>query len=194
MLAIVKAKRKGGNRLQSMDEIYQAYAQTVYRYLFSLTQDPDLAEELTQETFYQAIRCIHRFDGSCKISTWLCAIAKNQLSVYYRKHPITEALPSTGIPAPHGSPTQHTASCHRNWQNLAASAESTVLSEISRIELLKKLHNCPEPFREILYLRIFGNLSFKEIGTIIGKTENWTRVTYYRGKEKLRKELERDET
>lgn len=180
--------------MQSMDEIYQAYAQTVYRYLFSLTQNPDLAEELTQETFYQAIRSIHRFDGSCKISTWLCAIAKNQLSVYYRKHPTTEELPNTGIPAPHGTSARHTTSYNRNSQNLTASAEAAVLSEIGRIELLKRLHNCPEPFREILYLRIFGNLSFREIGTIIGKTENWTRVTYYRGKEKLRKELERDET
>ena len=61
------------------------------------------------------------------------------------------------------------------------------------IELMKKLHGCPEPFREILYLRIFGGLSFKEIGEIMGQTENWARVTYYRGKEKLRKEIDENE-
>ena len=64
---------------------------------------------------------------------------------------------------------------------------------MGRIELMKKLHGCPEPFREILYLRIFGGLSFKEIGEIMGKTENWARVTYYRGKEKLRKEIDDNE-
>lgn len=158
--------------MQSMDEIYQTYAQMVYRYLFSQTQNHELAEELTQETFYQAIRSIHRFDGSSKISTWLCAIAKNQLHVYYRKNPIMAELPTT---------------------DTAASAECDVFDHINHMELLKKLHNCPEPFREILYLRIFGNLSFQEIGTILGKTENWARVTYYRGKEKLRKEIEKDE-
>ena len=70
--------------MQSMEEIYQQYAQTVYRYLFSLVRDPDLAEELTQETFYQAIRSIDRYDASCKITTWLCAIAKNALRTHRR--------------------------------------------------------------------------------------------------------------
>lgn len=159
--------------MQSMEEIYQKYAQTVYRYLFSLTQNHHLSEELTQETFYQAIRSIDRYDGSCKISTWLCAIAKNQLQVYRRKHPVVE-----------------------EWEandGVALSAEKDALMQASRIDILKKLHECPEPFREILYLRIFGNLSFREIGEILGKTENWARVTFYRGKEKLRKEFEQDE-
>ena len=58
---------------------------------------------------------------------------------------------------------------------------------------MRKLHSCPEPFREILYLRIFGGLSFKEIGEIMGKTENWARVSYYRAKERLKKEVEKNE-
>ena len=65
--------------MQPMEEIYQEYARTVFKYLLSKTHDEDLAEELTQETFYQALKSIDRFDESCKISTWLCAIAKNQL-------------------------------------------------------------------------------------------------------------------
>ena len=76
----------------------------------------------------------------------------------------------------------------------SASAESQAIDAVTRVELMKKLHVCPEPFREVLYLRIFGNLSFREIGEIMEKTENWARVTFYRGKEKLRKELEEDET
>lgn len=159
--------------MQTMDEIYQEYAQTVYRYLLSRTHDPDVSEELTQETFCQAVRTIGRYDESCRISTWLCAIAKNLLRAYLRKHPPLESLEDHAL--------------------ISRSAESDALGELGKIELMKRLHACPEPFREILYLRIFGDLSFKEIGEIMGQTENWARVTFYRGKEKLRKELTDDE-
>lgn len=159
--------------MQSMDEIYQKYARMVYKYLMSLVHNSDLAEELTQETFYQAIRSIERFDGSCQISTWLCAIAKHQFLSYQRKHPPLESL--------------------ENYDQISESVEKEVFDSVKRIELLKKLHLCPEPFREILYLRIFGNLTFREIGEIMGRTENWARVTFYRGKEKLRKEIVKDE-
>ena len=156
--------------MESMEEIYRSYADTVYRYLLAQTRDEDLAEDLTQETFVQAIRCIGKYDGSCKLSTWLCAIAKNQWLVWLRKHPpavpIEDAEPET------------------------SSAEAEVLEQTERMELLKLLHACPEPYRETIYLRIYGNLSFAQIGEIMGKTENWARVTFYRGKERLRKELE----
>ena len=159
--------------MQSMDEIYQKYARTVYKYLLSLTHSSDLAEELTQETFYQAVRSIKHFNGSCSISTWLCAIAKNQLLSYQRKNPAFENLDDC---------TQQ-----------VSPAEQEVFDSVNRVELLKRLHLCPEPFREVLYLRIFGNLSFKEIGEIMGRTENWARVTFYRGKEKLRKGILEDD-
>ena len=155
--------------MQDMEQIYQEYAQTVYKYLFSKTHDPDLAEELTQETFYQALKGIDRFDGSCKVSTWLCAIAKNQLSAYWRKYSKQENIEDTDI--------------------ATESVEQDVLAGLARVELMKQLHSCPEPFREVMYLRIFGNLSFREIGEIMGKTENWARVTFYRGKEMLKKGL-----
>ena len=71
--------------MQDMDAVYRQHAQTVFKYLMSLTHDADLAEELTQETFYQAVRSIDRFDESCKITTWLCAIAKNQYFAYAEK-------------------------------------------------------------------------------------------------------------
>ena len=161
--------------MKSMDEIYQKYAKLVYRYLLSKTRHPDLAEELTQETFYQAVRRIHKFDGSCKISTWLCAIAKNQMIAYQRKHP--EALEfDESVLA--GEPDM-----------TADSAERQALQSENRVEIMRALHLCQEPYREVLYLRIFGNLSFREIGEIMEKTENWARVTYYRGREKLREKL-----
>lgn len=81
-----------GKCVQSINEIYQQYAQTVFKYLMTLTHSVDIAEELTQETFYQATKSIDRFDQSCKITTWLCAIARNNFLAYQRKHPAMEDL------------------------------------------------------------------------------------------------------
>ncbi len=152
-----------------MEVIYQQHAQTVYRYLLSLTRDEDLSEELTQETFYQAIRSSGRYDGSCKITTWLCAIAKNVLQSYRRKHPSHEDLETADLVSP--------------------SAEQEADLTLSRVDLMRSVHALPEPYREVLYLRLFGDLPFREIGDIFGKPENWARVTFYRGKERLRKEF-----
>ena len=157
--------------MQSMDEIYQQYAQTVYGFLLAQTREENLAEELTQETFYQAIRTSDRFDESCKVSTWLCAIAKNVLFTYRRKHPVTEEMDET-LPA-------------------GASTENESLGNLRSMEVLRLLHGLPEPGREVMYLRVFGGLSFAEIGEVHGKSENWARVTFYRAKEKLRKDVEK---
>lgn len=156
----------------TIEDIYKAHSQTAYRYLLTLTHDAELSEELTQETFYQAIRSIERFDKSCKISTWLCAIAKNTLQTYRRKHPITSELDELST--------------------ITNSTESDVIARMNHIELLKKMHSLDETTREVLYLRLFGDLSFREIGDILSKTENWARVTFYRGKEKLKKEMTMD--
>ena len=159
--------------MQSMDEIYQEYAQTVYKYLISKTHNEDLAEELTQETFCQAIKSIGRFDGKSKVSTWLCGIAKNLYLAYLRKHPAHEDIDEVDISVD--------------------SAEKEALENLGKVELLKKLHDLEEPYREVTYLRAFGGLSFAEIGEVLGKSENWARVTFYRGKEKLRKEVQENE-
>ena len=188
--------------MQSLEEIYQKYALRVYKYLLSLCHNEDVAEEITQETFYQAVKCIDRFDGSCHISTWLCAIAKNQFLAYQRKNPVMDSMDDMQgriVLNDSGSRTRtigESGTSETNAQGsnrLSKSAEETVMQTFDRIELMKKLHLCPEPFREVLYLRIFGNLSFREIGEIMGKTENWARVTFYRGKEKLRKEMGENE-
>ena len=158
----------------SMDELYRAHANMIYRYLLALSGDVHTAEELTQETFYQAVRCIDRYDGSCKETTWLCAIAKNLYQAWQRKHwreteVLEDSLPSDKTP------------------------ESDVLHRLEYLELLQQIHTLEEPVREVLYLRLFGQLSFREIGEVLHKSENWARVTFYRGKEKLKKELNRND-
>ena len=166
--------------MQSMEEIYRRHAQTVYRYLCSLTGDEDLSEELTQETFAQAVSSIGRFDGSCKISTWLCAIAKNQLMAYRRRHPLQDSLDelSENGAAPVGT---------------APSPEAETLAAERKRRLYAAIHESPEPAREVLYLRLLGGLSFREIGDVLGQSENWARVIFYRGKEKLKGKVRDDE-
>ncbi len=152
--------------MQDMEEIYRQYARTVYRYLASLCHDPDLAEELTQETFCQAIRSVGSYDGACRMSTWLCGIAKNVLRTHLRKHPPAEPIDELPLSVP--------------------SAEAEAVSGEERLRLLRRLHALPEPGREVVYLRVFGDLSFREIGEVLNRTENWARVTFYRAKERLK--------
>ena len=152
----------------SMDEVYRAHAQTVYRYLFSLTHDAALSEELTQDTFYQAVKSADRFDGSCKVSVWLCQIAKHLWYQHLRKTNRETELPEEAeLP-------------------LMPSAEEEAVSRSGQLDMLRRVHELPEPGREVVYLRAFGGLSFREIGDVLGKTETWARVTFYRGKERLK--------
>ena len=72
----------------------------------------------------------------------------------------------------------------------STSAETEALSNLSRVDLLRKIHNLSDPYKEVMYLRVFGDLSFAEIGEVLGHNENWARVTFYRGKEKLGKEAD----
>ena len=154
--------------MDDMSAVYRQHARTVYKFLLAQCHDPDLAEELTQETFYQAVRSVDRFDGSCKVSVWLCQIARHLWYQHLRKHrrevPMLEEL--SEIPVP--------------------SAEEHLLEQAGRLDLLRQVHSLPEQQREVVYLRAFGGLSFREIGDVLGKTETWARVTFYRCKEKLR--------
>ena len=152
--------------MKDLDAVYRQHAQTVYKFLLSQCRDPQTAEELTQETFYQAVRSIDRFDGSCKVSVWLCQIAKHLWYQHLRKRKPEEPLPEDGLPGP--------------------SAEDEAVSRSGQLDMLRRVHELPEPGREVVYLRAFGGLSFREIGDVLGKTETWARVTFYRGKERLK--------
>lgn len=158
-----------------MDEIYRRHAKAVYAFLLAKTADSMLAEEMTQETFYQAVKSIGSFKGESSVSTWLIGIANNVLRGYFRKQKkqAEEELPKTEIAALGGTST-----------------EDIVLRSMDTISLMQAMHRLPEPYREVLHLRLTADLSFKEIGQIMERTENWARVTYYRGKEKLLKGVE----
>ncbi len=154
--------------MQDMEQIYKEYFNTVYKYLFCLTHNNDIAEELTQETFYRAVKKIDTYKGECKISVWLCQIAKNLWYDQYRKN--KKIINTEEV---------------IEKQEICSIEEQFILNE-EKISLYKKMHKLDEQTREVIYLRITGELSFKEIGTIMNKTENWARVTFYRGKNKLK--------
>lgn len=152
-----------------MEELYKEYGKIVHHFLLSVCHDAQLAEELTQETFLQAFLSLERFDGSCKISVWLCQIAKHLWYQRLRKQQ-NAPLPLDEAEEP-----------------AVPSAEDSALVRQDQLDLLRQIHALPSEPREVLYLRAFGGLSFREIGDVMGRTENWARVTFYRGKEKLKK-------
>lgn len=164
-----------------MDEIYHENAKLIYLFLYSKCHDENLAEELTQETFLKAYQSLERFDNSCKISTWLCQIAKHMLYQYYDKH-------KREIPSSDWIDSEENI----NFQ-IINSAEQKVLDKIEVVDVLKDMQKLPEQMREVMYLRISTELSFTEIGDILGRSENWARVNFYRGKELLLKERQKHE-
>ena len=156
--------------MQDIEEIYENYFQIVNKYLFCLTHNNDISEELTQETFYRAVRKINTYKGECKMSVWLCQIAKNLWYDECRKNKKFKNVSEEDL-------------LNIEEKN---TVEEKVISEDEKISLYKKMQRLDEKTREVMYLRITGELSFKEIGIILNKTENWARVTFYRGKNKLK--------
>ena len=156
--------------MQDIEKIYEEYFETVNKYLFCLTHDNDISEELTQETFYKAVKRIDTYKGECKMSVWLCQIAKNLWYDLCRKNKKFIKVEETDL---------------LNIQVLNT-LEEKIISNDEKISLYKKMQSLDEQTREVIYLRITGELSFKEIGIILNKTENWARVTFYRGKNQLK--------
>ena len=155
------------------ESMYRLYAHPVYCFLFSLCHNAQLAEELTSETFYQAIRCINRYDGTCELKSWLFQIAKN----VWRK----EARRSAHAPK----------SIYEEKYAETYQIEDAVEESIDRIAFYKQVNSLEEPYRTVVYLRLSGDLTFDEIGQILDRTNNWARIIYYRAKEKLKKQNEK---
>lgn len=158
--------------MDDMEQIYLSYAQTVYKYLFYLTSDEHLSEELTQETFYQASKTINDFRGECKVSVWLCQIAKY---LWYKQ--LEKQSKVTNIQY------EEALLNFPSKQNV----ENDILKNNDKIELFRMIHTLDVKSKEVVYLRLTGELSFAEIGDILNQSETWARVTFYRAKKKLLK-------
>lgn len=162
----------------NMEEIYRQYLDTVYGYLMTLTNgQADLAEELTQETFYRATQKISEFRGDSKVSTWLCQIAKYVFYQHIDK-----------------KKRQKEVTFDDSIEIMAeAETEKTFIDEEAKVSIYKKIQQLPSPMRDVVMLRLTGELNFQEIGDVLSQSENWARVTFYRAKQILGKELKQDE-
>ncbi|MBR3601524.1 MAG: sigma-70 family RNA polymerase sigma factor [Lachnospiraceae bacterium] len=157
--------------MDEFDRVYAEYFSEVYKFVISLCQNPELAEEITQETFFKALKNIDKFKGNCKLSTWLCKIAKNTYYSYVKKHNgEIDYFPEIVI----------------SEENI----EKQFVDKETAYVIHKVLHKLHEPYKEVFWLRIFGELSFIQIGALFDKTESWARVTYYRAKIMIKEELQ----
>ena len=160
--------------MQNMDEIYNKYGEIVYKYVFCLTGNEDTTEEIVQETFLVAVKDINKFRGECKISTWLCQISKYIWYKKLKKQKIKKEVPLDLL---------------EESLFVEDSIEEKFLNKENKIQLFKKLQELDEDTRNVMYLRIFGNFEYSEIAEIMNKTSNWARVVFFRGKQKLKDEL-----
>ena len=153
--------------MEDFEKIYFDYYDVVFQYTISICKDEAWAEEITQEAFFKALKSIESFRGECKLSVWLCQIAKNICFTQAKRqqkqiNSLLETIPAT------------------------ESIEQKIFNKETAFELHKLLHQLDNPYKEVFWMRTFGELSFAEIGTIWRKSESWARVTYHRAKLKIK--------
>ena len=148
--------------------VYEEYFTDVYKYVFSLCRDEHLAEEVTQEAFFKALKNIDSFRGQCRLYVWLCQIAKN---TYFSLASKPKDISFEDITASENGP------------------EEALLQQDSAFAVHRILHTLEEPYKEVFSLRVFGQLSIRQIGTLFNKTESWARVTYHRARMKIKEEM-----
>ena len=156
------------------EQIYTTYFRDVYLYIRKMTNDEHIAEEITSETFFKAIKSIDSFRGDCDIRVWLCQIAKNCYFSYLKKADRTESIDNVEI------------------AEQSSSFEEQLFRHDAAMQIQKILHDVSEPYKEVFMWRVYAELSFKQIGQIFGKSENWACVTYHRARNKIKEKLEVD--
>lgn len=158
-----------------MDEIkklYNEYYTQVFNFIYRMSRDYYLSEDIAQETFLKATLHIGKFDGKCKISSWLCQIAKNLYLDHLRKNK------------------------KYNYTELNEQIESASGVEKDKewaLSICEKIHSLEEPYKEVFMMHHFGDIPLNSLAKMFGKSESWARVTYYRAKEKIRNMLEEED-
>lgn len=153
------------------EELYSLFFKDVYLYVLSLSRNSGLAEEITQEIFFKAMKGLKTFKQECSVKTWLFQIAKNEYLSYLRKK-------------------KRTSDQKFEKKTNDKSLEESLVDHDTAISIYQVLHVLKEPYKEVFTLWVLGELSFKEIGKVFGKNETWARVTYYRAKVKIQDQLE----
>lgn len=162
----------------NFENVYAECFEYVYLYSCSLCKNEHIAQEITSDAFYKAMLSINNFRGECDIKVWLCQIAKNCYYTYLKKN------------------KQKENSEEDEFQNVAdskSSIEERLIDEDETMKIKMALYNLAQPYREVFMWRVFAQLSFKQIGEIFGKTDNWACVTYHRAKLAIKESLEETE-
>ncbi len=157
--------------LDEFDKIYSEYYDVVFRYAVSLCGDEKFAEEITQEAFFKALKSVDKFRGDCKLGVWLCQIAKNTFLTLVKRQKQNVDYPLEAFPA-------------------VSSLEEKLIDKETAQQIHRLLHELDEPYKEVFWMRVFGELSFAEIAALFGKTESWARVTYHRAKLKIKEGMQ----
>ncbi len=161
----------------AFEKLYRTYYMRVYSYVMALAGKTHMAEEITQETFYKAFTTNASFRGDSNAMTWLCAIARNLfIDEMRRQSKSAESIPPDAD------------------ADSGVNIEREVEDKDTSYQIHQALHELEEPYRKVFELRIFGEMSFREISEICGKTESWARVTYHRAKLKLMERMDIHET
>ena len=158
--------------MTEFESIYRTYFTEVELYIRAICKDESLAEELTEQVFFQAMKALPKFRGECDIRTWLCAMGKNCYMTHLRKQKPSESIDELQIPDPNGT------------------VEERILDREQALSIHRLLHNLPEPYKEVFSLRVFGQLSFEDIGGLFGRTANWACVIYHRARQKIKAQME----
>lgn len=161
--------------MTEFEKIYRTYFNDVYLYIRRLSGNEVLSEEITSEAFFKAMRSISGFRGDCDIRVWLCQIAKNCYYTYLKKARQSDSIDDVELS---GIPSNE------------STIEEQCMNQEETTQIRKVLHNVSEPYKEVFMWRVFAELSFKQIGQIFGKSENWACVTYHRAKTMIKSRLE----
>ena len=156
------------------EKLYMDYFSVVYRYILSISKDPLTAEEITQETFFKALKNIDSLRSDESAKAWLCKIAKNEYLDFARRRARSASL---------------SADSKTNAAAAASSPEDEFISGLDAKAAHRALHGLSEPYKEVFTLRTFGDMSFSDIGELFGKTDSWARVTFHRARLMIMEEL-----
>ena len=167
--------------MKEFKELYQLYGRDIYRFMCRLTYgNHDLAEELTQETFYQAFLSLSRYRGECDIRTWLCQIGKNTCYKYFRKNPVHFSLDDREY-------EESRTVCREE------SPEALYERKEQSQQLYQSIWRLNKRYRDVLLYRVYFDFTFEQIGKMLHMNPGSAKVIYYRGKEMLKKEWKRKE-
>ena len=160
---------------EEFEKIYIRYFNDVFLFLKKLSKDESMAEEITSETFSKAMRSIYTFRGETDIRVWLCQIAKNCYFSHLKKQQNVVNIDDID---------------DIEFSDNKDTIEEQILNRSDAMQIHLMIHNLAEPYKEVFMLRVFGELSFKQIADIFQKTDNWACVTYHRARNKILKQME----